>query len=143
LLGVNSVFIKSPFKVINHTLQGSVFTLISTFLLPLPDGKTDTEREGIPHSVHSWAASQLAFSYTLIQHLNSILLPEPEKHGFTPKMAVTRMSLWEVIKLSFGFLWQVWVTSSLMSGAPLPLSLVPAPHWVLCIQGPQTDSPGG
>jgi hypothetical protein len=50
LLGVNSVVsIKSLFKVINHTLQGSVFTLISTFLLPLPDCQTDTEWEGTPH----------------------------------------------------------------------------------------------
>jgi hypothetical protein len=53
LLGVNStVFIKFLFKVINHTLQGSVFTLISIHLFPLPDGKTDIEEEGFSKSTH-------------------------------------------------------------------------------------------
>jgi hypothetical protein len=69
------------------------------------------------------------------------------RHGFTPKMVVTRMSHWEVIKFPFCLLGQAWiwtwVLTSLMSGAPLPL-LVPVPHWVLlCIRGPQPDSPAG
>jgi hypothetical protein len=47
LLGVDfipTVSIKSLFKVINHAPQGSVFTLISTHLLPFPKGKTDGGR---------------------------------------------------------------------------------------------------
>jgi hypothetical protein len=83
----------------NHTLQGSVFTLISTYLLLLPDGKTDTEWEGTPHSLYNWAVSQLPFSYTFTQHSTSILLSEPERHGFTLKMVVTRMSHLEEIRL--------------------------------------------
>jgi hypothetical protein len=38
---ISIVSIKSLYKVINHTLQESVFTLISTHLLLLPNGKTD------------------------------------------------------------------------------------------------------
>jgi hypothetical protein len=98
-------------------------------------------------SLHSWAASQPAFSYTLIQHCTSIPLPEPERHGFTPKMAVTSMSHWEVIKLPFCPLGQAsiwtWVLTSLRSSAHLPL-MVPAPHWVpLYIWGPHPDLTGG
>jgi hypothetical protein len=48
LLVVNSmVSIKSLFAVFNHTLQGSVFTLIFTHLLPLTDARTNTEGEGV------------------------------------------------------------------------------------------------
>jgi hypothetical protein len=87
LLGVNSIVsIKSLFEVTNHTLQGSVFTLISTHLLLLPDCQTDTEWEGTPHLFHSWVASQLTFSYTLTQHGTFIPLPEPERHDFIPQI---------------------------------------------------------
>jgi hypothetical protein len=42
---------------------------------------------------------RLAFSNIRTQHSTSTPLPEPETHGFTSKMAVTRMSHWEVINL--------------------------------------------
>jgi hypothetical protein len=53
LLRVNSIVsIKSSFKVINHTVQGSVLTLIYTHFLPLPDCQTETEWEGLWKSTH-------------------------------------------------------------------------------------------
>jgi hypothetical protein len=60
---------------------------------------------------------------------------------------VSKMSHWEVIRLPFCLLGQVWIWSwvltSLMSCAPLPL-LVPVPHWVpLCIWGPHPNLPWG
>jgi hypothetical protein len=126
----------------NHTPQGSVFTLISSHLLPLPDEKTDTEQEGTPH----WLRSLHFSSHFHILSHSTVLLLEPERQGFTPKMAVTKMSHWEVIRLPFCLLDQAWiwtrVLTSLMSDAPLP-SLVPAVHWApLCIRGPRPDSRG-
>jgi hypothetical protein len=133
LLDVNSVVsIKSLFNVINHKLQGNVFTLISTHFLPLPDCKTDTEWEGTPCSLCSWAASQLAFLYTLTQHCTSILLPEPERHGFTHKKVVTRVFHWR------------WSRSPSASFdrpefeprfLPVWWAVLPSPHWFLHLTG--------
>jgi hypothetical protein len=58
-------------------------------------------------SLASQPASQLSFSYTLIQPHTSIALPEPERHGFTSKIMVSKMSHWEVIRLPFCLLGQV------------------------------------
>jgi hypothetical protein len=78
--------------------------------------------------------SQLAFSYTLIQHHTSIPLPEPQKHGFTPKMVVTRMSHWEVIRSTSvswgrpdfepGFLPVQWMYSPSLPGSCTSLGSV-------------------
>jgi hypothetical protein len=61
------------------------------------------------HLLHSWAVSQLTFSYTLTQHSTSTLLPESERQGVTPKKVITRVSHWEVLNLPFCLLGQAWI----------------------------------
>jgi hypothetical protein len=121
--------------------------MISTHRLPLPDCQTDIEWEGTPHSLCSWTASQLTFSYILTQHSTSILLSEIKRHCFTPKKMVTRVSHWEVISLPFCLLEQTWiwtqVVTSLMSSASLLLAGSCTSLGWLCIRGPHPDLPGG
>jgi hypothetical protein len=59
------------------------------------------------HSLHSWATSQ---AHTLTQHSASTLLPEHERHSFTPKGRLLGcLCLWELIKLPFCLLRQAQI----------------------------------
>jgi hypothetical protein len=89
---------------------------------------------------NSSLTSQLAFISARIfiySHTAHYFYPAPWtwETRFTPKIVVSRMSHWEVIRLSLCLLGQVWiwtwVLTSLMNGAPLPL-MVPVPHWFCC-----------